>query len=209
MNAPKIEEPLELVVKKTPEKAVAYACSECGALFTGAVFGGGENGLLAAKMQAADHCIPRMCGCGSPVQKGWTICQACVKKKDEDKENARFQKAEKLAIADYDGPVYWGDGPDGSMGEGYYSDIDDLLDRCEEEGIDLPLFVWTSKKVPFRIDADHAIENALSDHHEGAYDKITPAALGQLQDLLDEWCGKQNIESWEPDFSRAVVLQPE
>lgn len=211
MHVESQKEPLEIVIKNAPEKTVAFACGACGVLFTPRAFACKEDvALLATKELAAGHCGPKPCDCGKVIERQhYTKCNACCAEKEEQKEKALFDKAKKVALEDYpDVPVYWPDGPTGSMGDGYYSNVEELLEICEEDAVDLPDHIWGTSPVPFRIDADHIVEGALSEHYEDAYDSLGDGALKELQTVLDEWCGKQKIKSWEPDYGTAVLLRP-
>ena len=210
MNAQSMQEPYEVVLRKVPDKPIAFACGKCGILFTAAVFGGGDGGLIAAEQLAKEHCEPKLCTCGKECKKHYTICQECSDRKQVEKEAAAFEKAKKVSIEEYEGQaVYWEDGPPGSScGDGYYSGIDELLDLCEDEGFDLPKYVWATTPVDLHIRAASILENALSEHYEDAYDDLGDKAETELQKLLDEWCAKQKIRSWEKDYGVAVLIQP-
>lgn len=200
-------EPLEIVVKDRPDEAVGFACSSCGIMFTTRMFGSGPGSKDTARQSALFHCAPKECACGKAIdRKYWTICTECSDRKEAEKLHDRFEKAAKVSVEDYDGPIYWPDGPSGSMGEGFYTSLDEMLDVYEAEGMDLPPYVWAAKSYELKMDASSLLENALEQHHEDAHEHLEAGAEEELQTLLDFFCQKQKIKSWEVDFSRVVLL---
>ncbi len=194
--------PLELVIKSSPETVVAVACAECGVVFTGSTFGGGTLGLEAALQMAQSHCGTKVCACGADIQrKYWSVCDACITKQETTKEERAFEKAGKFTIDDYPGdkPIFHGDT--------FSDNLDEFLERYEEDGLDLPAYVWGAKRIDFHVDADNVIEQALDGHHEEANEHLKPDAYKTLQLALDTWCEEQNIRSWEPDYELAVLLK--
>jgi hypothetical protein len=123
-----------------------------------------------------------------------------------EKEQKWFEKSQKLRIEEYDGPVYW-DGHAGDIGDGYFSDVDALLDYCEQEGMEVPEYVWACAKTDMRLDAESIVESAVEDMYEDAYDSIPNKAMVSLQAYLDTWAKEVNIVSWHDDHSRAVLLR--
>lgn len=204
-SIPRPPEPFELVIKGT-DKPVAFACPECGATYTSLTFGGGEHGILAAKHMASVHCHC-YCACGTSIGPSRTKCDVCWAKALEEKESKVFEKAKKVTLEEYpaDKHVYW----DGGIGDGYFLNIDEVLDRCEEEGLEVPKYVWACREVPFAMSADWLIERALEEHGEGARDEIASKDERELQALLDSWCRKQDVKSWEVDYSTAILLHPQ
>lgn len=205
-----LPEPVEIVLKKHPDRTVGYACADCGAMYTTVTFGGGPDGLLAAHHAAQAHCH-HYCSCGQPVVIGRTRCDDCWRTVVGDKEQKVFKAAVKVTIEEYDDqPVYWESIPGGSSmtGDGYYLNIEEFLDRCEEEEMDVPEYIWATKPVSLTLDAEYLLENALTEHAEDTRDSISTDAELELQALLDGWCDKQKVKSWEPDYKKAIVLHP-
>lgn len=205
-------EALELVIKGRDEP-VGFACPQCGVMYTVKTFGGGghPDAQQTAKQAAELHCAPKLCECGKPLdKKPYTLCSECLEQREVEREHARFEKAAKVSIDDYDGDyaVFWPDGPGGGMGEGFYSNLDELLEIYEDEEMDLPPYVWACKPYELHMDAGGILERAISGHHEDAYDSLNDGAEEELQTLLDFFCKKQNVRSWEPDYTKVVLLQP-
>lgn len=199
---------LELVVRGLSE-TVAFACPVCGTVFTLSVAQhppGPERARREA--EAAGHCAARICECGAALEdKYYTACRSCLQKKALEKEQARFDKAAKLTIEEYDGPLYWED-RSGSLGEGYFAGADEILDYCEQEEVDVPRFVWACSQHAFTLDAESLLEDELErqEMYEGAGEDISDAARHKLQELLDTWSREQKLYAYQPDFSRAVVF---
>jgi hypothetical protein len=203
-----LPEPLELVVKGREDSNIGYACPKCGAVFL--VHKHADVRLYEAykkeqQRRAASHCV-NACPCGKPIEDSYRLrCRDCMAQMEVEKEKARFEKSAKLTIEQYDGPLYWED-HSASMGDGYFSGLDEVLDYCENEGVDVPEYVWACTRDDFKIDAQQVVEHALSDMYEEAFDSISEKAMQSLQGYLDAWCKETCIVGWSSDHSRAVLL---
>lgn len=61
----------------------------------------------------------------------------------------------------------------------------------------------------WKPDASGYIADQLHDNfHEDAGDDITDAEWKRLDAFVDEWWEKQGVVSYQPDFSRCVLLPP-
>jgi hypothetical protein len=190
-------EPLELVVRGQDE-AVAFACGSCGAVFSARIEG--------ARELAVAHCRT-VCPCGRPLAEGQALCFACAATERGAREARLFADATKVSIDDYpDEPVYW-EGQAGTMGEGFFLNIDEVLDYCEEEELETPKYVWACTPRPLRVPTESVLEAAVEEHNTIGVDDISVDAVGELQTFLDGWCAKQNVRTWFPDFERAVLLR--
>jgi hypothetical protein len=189
-------EALELVVRGEQD-AVAFACATCGAVFP----------LLVdeAKSRAAGHCC-NTCRCGGNLAPGMSLCSTCTDDERKDREGRLFEKATKVRVDDYpDEPVYW-EGKDGSMGAGFFTNLDELLDFCEEERVAHPKYVWACEPRPLQVPTEAVLQAACDEHNVAGFDDLSIAAIDELQATIDAWCLKQNVRTWFPDFSRAVLL---
>jgi hypothetical protein len=204
-----LPDPLELIVKGHDDHLIGYACPKCGAVFL--VAKRSDPKMYEARKEdernhAAEHCV-KDCVCGKLIDRSYRLrCDACLAQMDADKEQKLFEKSKKLTIEEYDGPVYW-EGRSGDMGDGYFSDVEALLDHCESEGMDPPDYVWTCDKNEMKLDAESIIENAVSEMYEDAFDSIPKKALDSLQAYLDVWCQEVNIVSWHDNHATAVLLR--
>jgi hypothetical protein len=193
--------PLELVVRGK-EKTVAYACPSCGAVFTTYTFGRDSAADQAARYMASAHCHG-FCACGETIGKSRSRCDRCWHEHLAASEEKVFQAAKKVRLEDYPAqPVYWNN----NDRDGFFIGIDEVLDRCEEEGLEVPKYVWAAREVPFALNADYLIDRAIEDHGEDVRDEL---ADKELQTLLDQWCRRQDVKSWQPDYTTAVLLHPE
>lgn len=188
-------EALELVLFGE-DQPVAYACAACGAVFSVRVEG--------AKELAAAHCNAT-CQCGAALGEKMALCAACVEKERAEREGRLFEVAGKIPIDDYpDEPVYW-EGQAGSMGVGFFLNIDELLDYCEEEQLETPKYVWACAPRPLSVPTDAVLQAAVDEHNVGV-DDLSATAVTELQTFLDSWCKQQNLHTWYPDYGRAVLL---
>lgn len=204
-----LPDPLELVVKGCEDTPIGYACPKCGASYL--IHRRKDPKLYEADRQhqqeeAAAHCV-KECVCGELIEQSYRLrCQACLAQMEADKEQKLFEKAQKLRIEEYDGPIYW-EGHTGDMGDGYFSDVDALLDYCEQNGVEVPEYTWACEKNELKLHAEHIVENAVSDMYEDAYDSIPEKAIDSLQAYLDAWCKEVSIVSWSDDRSRVIILR--
>jgi hypothetical protein len=203
-------EPLELVIKGRDDDPVAYACPKCGMLFLlKKDIDEGEREHLAG--QASAHCV-KQCACGNALDHHYQLrCKECREKAEKEKERARFEKAERLAIEAWtDTPVYW-EGHIGGLGDGFFSNIDEVIDYCAEEGLELPEYVWTCSSHEFKLDAGRFIEQELErqEMYDDASEDISEEALTRLQAYMDVWSKEQHLTGWQPDHARAVLLRAE
>ena len=193
--------PLEIIVKGE-DRLVGYACAKCGILFLLHEESDDENKKYQFE-QAEQHCN-KTCSCGAPLEKYYRLlCEKCDRQKQQERVQARFEKATKLEIKDYDGPVFWG--------EEYFNSIEDLLDRAEDAGLELPQYVWATIPHTLAISASDLISQEIEQQemHEDAGDWIDAEAVERLQAFLDVWCKEVNLVSYREDITRAVLLRPE
>lgn len=169
------------LTKLGTDEVVAHACGKCGS-------------VCYNEYAASQCCEPCICKCGAVCDRPWTACQACRDRKKSEIEAERFEAAEKVAWESYDGPVWDGDD--------FYSTVEDYADGHDE----MPRYLWAAKTRDLKLDASAVIDSALETQGFGyeAGDWIVDES--GLQRMLDEWAGKQDIEAWDVDYSRAVLL---
>jgi|GEM_PF-4928015 len=124
-------------------------------------------------------------------------------------ETQHLETAQRLAGADYHGPVY-----DPRMDE-YFASVADFAEAWEAEYADddgaltvpLPPYVWacTTRRIEVtRSDVERMVDAVSEDHAEG----VEPR--GDLWTLIEAgvtaWNQQQMGETWDVDFSRAVFL---
>lgn len=198
--------PLEVVIKGQ-EEPVAFACPTCGLLFLLSHKDSSEERETKGR-EASAHCV-KNCVCGKPLDYHYYLrCKDCRAQMEKDKEGARFRKAERVSVEDYDGPVYW-EGHPGGLGEGYFSGVEEVLDYCENDGVTVPEYVWACTPHPFTLDGEALIERELEkqEMYEEAGERISNDARSRLQAYLDVWAKEQSITGWREDHARAVILR--
>jgi hypothetical protein len=202
-----LPEPLEVVVKTKPDVPIGYACSRCGVFFPCQGFKKHER--VYSYEQAQAHCMTACTQCSGPIDKCYfLLCRACQSKNEDKKEETRFDKAQKLTVEQYEHDVLHWEGYVGDMGDGYFSELEVLIDYCEQEGCDVPEYVWACEPHDFQLHAESIIEQELErqDMYEDAYDHIGSKAMANLQAYFDVWVGEVKLRSWGVDYSRAILL---
>jgi len=168
---------------------IGWACPECKAIVQGI-----ENESFART-----HCV-RICeDCNKEMRNsGWLACASCRGKRESLEEQNRFEKATKVDWKDYDGYVYC------PLNDTFSASVEEFLEDFDDLA---PSYIWACTPEEFKIDASNVLEQALSNHYEDARDNISDKEYEILQNFLDEWAAKQRIESWHPDYTRAVVFK--
>lgn len=207
---PPLPDPKELVFRGS-DPPVAFACPKCGLLF---ILNKNEHpeDIEYKKKQAAAHCV-KNCICGKPLDYHYYLrCKECRELLDKAKERKRFEEAQKLSIEDYpEHPVYW-EGHRGDMGgedSAYFSGIDAVLDYCENEGVDIPEYVWACSRKDLHLDAETILQDALERHSMDPENVDIPTKPHgeRLQAFLDAWVKELDIHAWFQDKTRAVLLR--
>lgn len=181
------------------EEVIAYKCSKCGRTYT--------DKSVAEKCCSPKHCTK--CGTVLPEKSYYyTLCKKCLEEKEKNQEKLRFEKATKVVPETC---------PDGYMDmifcegygcdEGYFHEIEDLIDYCETANVEIPKYVWGTTSRIIHIDADDIIENACQELHEDACDWIDRESRNELQKFLDDWCLEQTgTLTYEVDYTYAILL---
>jgi hypothetical protein len=187
-----------------------FACGKCGTLHDHSPIGttDGERWDDTRQLQwmkdRAERCCQEKCDdCAAPLdgsQRHQSYCRDCQSKRWREREAKQeaesFLKA--TAVSGDDVKLWWNDR--------VYDDIDEVIERYECDDEEPPAYVWVAEPIPFTVDADHVIENALDDHHEEAGECISDVARKELQDLLDKWCAEQDVNSYTPSRRHYVLI---
>jgi hypothetical protein len=177
-----------------------------------------EKCRIVAKTQeqAEQCCRPLKCDmCGNDTERYYFRCRECRDKEDAQRERDRFEKAEKLKLTEWDGPVF-SDSVAGSN-DGFFTSISELLERCADEieaGEDdsgmanIPDYVWASKSNQFvNADLGDITERISCD----AYKDFNPADLHGLDDLKKALAAfndaNKHFVSYEPDYTKAILIK--
>lgn len=176
---------------------------------TADVFYCGKCRIVKRTKDEAEHCCaPRVCECGAVISEPYyTVCDACRRLRDIQRERERFEKAEKLA--EWDGPVFIdGLGHD----EGYFRSVDDLMDYLadwEDDEGPQPTheYAWTCDSVPF---VHVRFSDLLDRFGDDAYEDWEPEDLKGVDELKAalrafEEANKECV-AWEPNYRRALIL---
>lgn len=90
---------------------------------------------------------------------------------------------------------------------GYFSDIDELEEHCNDIDAEMPPFVYGTDKIRLSIDAEHTVVGYCAELHEDAFDSIPQKEIEELQEFLDKWCAKQTgTDSYLVDWDYIVLI---
>ncbi len=184
------------LIFRSSNKTAFYICGKCGKLYSPKIYACGSTGRHAAARRAAKECCaPRHCACGVEIDNHWTACATC-------RERHSLERA--AIVTDYTGPVQSDQVSGSEWGDGYSSNVAELLEYCDG---DKPAYCWPCKPHPLRLDVDSILEHACDDQCEDAFDQIIGAdALGAA---IDAFNAAQTCVSYYPDHTRVIVLDQE
>jgi len=185
-----------------------WACGKCRRLTLQYVSGEVPNKNTRESAEAC--CRPLLCGCGKEIGKypGTSECDQC--------RSARWQKemaekyAKRIATAEdvtetYIGPVYCECFNRGGWGDGYYSDISELLDSIAGEKEDnWPEWVFACNPEVRQLDARDIIERICYDGYEGMSDFLSPSPelIAACEKFNQD--NKTYLTLWDADYSRKI-----
>lgn len=176
-----------------------YACWECGKLYSPTIYAVRWEDAKKAAIQAAQKCCePKSCKrCGGELDfPSYTACRPC-------REILKIQRAKIVDYKDCEAPV-WSDDVSGSWGEGYSGEIAEMLEACEDEGVEPPCYVHPCELDKFQFDPADILDRVHDNHHEDAVDQLED--VGGMFSFFKEWNAKQNLVSYHPDYKRIIVL---
>ena len=122
-------------------------------------------------------------------------------KEFEAREQARFEKAEKIPESE------WGDGV--FRDDNYYGDIEYLHEDLCMNGLDVPVYVWAAKEVQPRLpDAHDIFDRILDDIRLEDYPEASSKSLRELDEALIKFYAenKNELTYFEPDTTKAILL---
>jgi len=191
-------EKIELL-PKTP-KENEKTCDVCGGI---GWLQDKERGFI----EKCNNCysgIIQLCSyCKKPV-RGMCMDTDCRNQRDEIAERKRLEKAIRVSYKDAPNEskkmMYSDSYP---YNEGYFTDIEDLLEYCKDEDVPAPLYVWSTREINLVMDAWSVVENACDELHESAMDNIDN--IKELQNFLNTWCAKQTgTDTYTVDYKYAI-----
>ncbi len=175
----------------TPAKL--WQCRTCGTLFSD-------------EQVAGRHCACIACG-GAPLVRGESLCAVCLLIKVDRKERERFDKA--LKLEEWEGPVFWENGPSGARwGDGYYESLDEFEDLLhDDDDVEVPEFVWCCKiSHRFKLDVWSVIEQECAELWEGASEAVLGADY--LEKVVREINSlNEGLVSYCPDYAKMVRVR--
>lgn len=160
--------------------------------------------VYRTKDQADQCCGPRKCECGNEITRYYTKCGDCRIRYEATRELERFNTAEKVARADYDGFVYY----EGTGNDGYHQCLEDFIDECESEGIALPHYVWSCTPIQFVHIAFDDVSSHIADHAYEDFDANQLNGMDELKAAFEAFnkANESNL-SYEINFKKAVLIQ--
>ena len=185
---------------KKAEEVVVYKCLKCGSLYYT------EKSAKNCSCDSIKRC--EYCGCEIDKKSYYTVCDSCRDKREKKREQDRFRKSTKYTLDDCPkdkcimmySDVY-------GNNEGYFTEVEDLLDYCSENEINVPKYIWCTNCRRISIDAYGTIESACDELCEDAIDTIKDVDIKELQDFIDEWCNKQTgTDTYEVDYNNCIIL---
>lgn len=178
------KDPIPFVRQGTDRDPEFWACGGCGTV---------RNSEQAAR----DCCGKSACKeCGALVNPYLGLCFGC---RSIRTDNERWEKAKKVPVADYDGPVFC------DATDRYYRDAGEWLEACEDDerepGRAYGCFVCT-----LQLDIAGALESAMEDIMLDDPYGLEWNDEGELRAFVDEWNTKQTATWWEADYSTGIVV---
>lgn len=151
--------------------------------------------------------------CGLPLaEEDKKYASALYHRACDDQRRAEISadRLEKAELAEgYDGPVYC-DGVPGGWGDGFFADMEDLLDSMadEEEDADRPEFVHCcNSRQACHVNLDHILESATEDAHEDARDGLAGCDdLAAAVEVFNEL--NEGLLTYDIDYKRKVAVPP-
>ena len=170
-----------------------WQCKKCSSYYLNKA---ASDDCCREKVYAKNTC--RVCGC--EVEGFYVICPTCH-------EQERFAKAKKVKYSEYKIGWLWDENKDEyfsskeALEEKYLDDAEDV----ENDGAfpELPTWCYGCREIPFEVDIDGAIENALENMYEDFNDIVDEDGL---RDFVKEWNAKQTGMTYESDYSTVVLL---
>lgn len=189
------------ILPKTP-KENQKLCDRCGG--TGWLYDR-ERGFLEPCRDCYNGVIDLCPRCHNP-KRGICINRECRDFFDKQSEQKRYDKAIKVSFDDAPkeckemlySECY-------GYNEGYFTDVEEFIDYCQDNEIEIPKYVWGTEKIKPFVSADSIVEDACENLHEDAYSNI--CGIDELQEFLEKWWGKQSgIDTFLVNYEYAILL---
>ncbi len=190
------------LLPKTPKEneALCPICDGIGWLES-------EKGYIEKCRNCYNGIISLCPNCGKP-KRGMCTNKECVTKLATEQEKSRYDKAQKYTIDTVPSKskiMFYSDVYKDN--EGYFSEIEELVDYCNDEDIEIPDYIWGTYETQISFYAHDIIGNACDDLWEGAYDSIDSKDIAELQNLLDNWCKNHaGTRTYTVDYKCCILL---
>ena len=148
--------------------------------------------------------VCKTCGVELSEKYYYTICEKCREEDRIQRELERYEKAEKIKIADYDGMLF-------SLNGENIIDVNDLLDELEALKEQNIKWMFGTKSEPlFSIDLQNIIADECEDGYEDmiSFLDMKSEKLVEAQRLIHEWEieNEGNIKIYYPDYNKVILL---
>ncbi len=183
---------------------VAHACQKCGKRYLFSSLSVEDKAKKLAEQCCRNDCCAQ-CGATIHLGLGGVHCAQCV-------EFNIVKKAKHIPDNEYKGLAVFTEDVPNSDSEYYFDD--DLYQRCDDEGVEPPCYVYACNPVPFELDVFAYIESEFEAHTAGIddIDDIDDFTDGkQLMELcgkLSDWAAKQPV-FYKVDTKLVIVLDDE
>lgn len=199
-------EPREITLRGS-DRTVAYICPSCSMLLSPDQYHGGtRQDRLAAARNGAIHCCDARCQqCGTPVKKYHSRCCDCSEKRMAQERRAWAARAEPCTLADTD--WIYADGYGSSYGDGYFPSMDELVEWCRDEGVDLPAYVHPCNEITVSVDAAEIYERIDEEvaTEDSASERLSGCA--EFEAAIDAFnAANAGPMAWTADFRRVIIL---
>ena len=183
------------------QETTCYQCAVCGTVYR-------------IKQYADDCCKPRFCEiCGKQLPSShmyiYINCPECRSKQEKKHMEDVFEKSKKVPLSEAKYDYFFSESY--LYEDGYFEDIDYLLDCCTENGTEVPDHIWATKEVELKLDATDIICNALeqADLDLTGYADMPEKSIKKLQKHLDEFCKEVGFLAYVVDYETSVLLSEE
>jgi hypothetical protein len=172
----------------------AWQCESCQNVYT-------------TQTPAENCCRPRKCGCGANLPNGGFYCSPCREKSDRAMEAERFKRATR--VTDWDGWVYcegWG------YKNGFFTSVAEFREYCLGEHEPEPEYVWTCNQLtPAKLNISDFLKHIAEAAGVDDWDpQVECHGIEELRIAIERFnAANQNVHAYEPDFTTALILNPD
>lgn len=159
--------------------------------------------------ETAEQCcsLPMCNACDKSVHPGSSKCEGCHNKDRLARERGLFDAAHKVSYIDYDLPyIFWEAA--GVTGQFFATKLE-LENYCVDRNIPPPQWVWGVEGMGFLLDAEAILAHYQHQTGYNVRDLVDDTEVEKLQDVIDRWAMDCEVRSFAPDYTMAVVLDPD